>query len=84
MPKALKFAQQFANWMGIQVPNWRAETLHQLSEVKFLFGMGMGFELPVVLLALVKFGFLNYAKLSRDAPLHDRRQPDPGRFVDHT
>lgn len=63
MPKALKFAEQFANWMGIQVPSWRAETYIGF-EVKFLFGMGIGFELPVVLLALVKIGVLDYAKLS--------------------
>ncbi|MDB6059310.1 MAG: Sec-independent protein translocase, TatC subunit [Verrucomicrobiales bacterium] len=63
MPKALNIAQQFANWMGIQVPNWRAETLISF-EVKFLFGMGIGFEMPVVLLALVKIGFLNYTKLA--------------------
>ncbi|MGZ4961096.1 MAG: twin-arginine translocase subunit TatC [Limisphaerales bacterium] len=62
MPKALNVAQAFANWMGIQVPNWRAETLISF-EVKFLFGMGMGFELPVVLLALVKIGLLDFAKL---------------------
>ena len=29
-----------------------------------MFGMGAGFELPVVLLALVKIGLLDYAKLS--------------------
>jgi sec-independent protein translocase protein TatC len=63
MPKALKFAQQFANWMGVQVLNWRAET-YITFEVKFLFGMGIGFELPVVLLALVKIGLLDFAKLS--------------------
>jgi sec-independent protein translocase protein TatC len=63
MPKALYFAQSFANWMGVQVPNWRAETLISF-EVKFLFGMGIGFEMPVVLLALVKIGVLNYEKLS--------------------
>ena len=29
-----------------------------------MFGMGLGFELPVVLLALVKIGVLDYAKLT--------------------
>jgi sec-independent protein translocase protein TatC len=64
MPKALKFSEQFANWMGVRVLNWRAETFISF-EVKFLFGMGLGFELPVVLLALVKIGVLDYAKLSK-------------------
>ena len=30
MPTALKFAQQYAEWMGVKVPDWRAETVHQL------------------------------------------------------
>ena len=31
---------------------------------KLMLGMGAGFELPVVLLALVKIGLLNYQKLT--------------------
>jgi len=62
MPAALKFAELYANWMGIYVPFWQAETYWSF-ELKFMFGMGAGFELPVVLLALVKVGVLDYAKL---------------------
>jgi sec-independent protein translocase protein TatC len=62
MPRALKFAELYANWMGVQVPDWRAETYFSFL-VKFMIGMGLGFELPVVLLALVKIGILDYAKL---------------------
>jgi sec-independent protein translocase protein TatC len=63
MPAALKFAELYANWMGVDVPYWQAETYWGF-EIKFMFGMGAGFELPVVLLALVKIGILNYAKLT--------------------
>jgi sec-independent protein translocase protein TatC len=63
MPTALKFAQQYAEWMGVAVPNWRAETYISFV-VKFMLGMGLGFELPVVLLALVKIGILNYEMLA--------------------
>lgn len=63
MPRALKFAELFALWMGIKVPQWRAETYFGFV-TKFMLGMGMGFELPVVLLALVKIGLLDYRKLS--------------------
>ncbi len=63
MPAALKFAELYANWMGLQVPYWQAETYWGF-EIKFMFGMGAGFELPVVLLALVKIGILNYSKLT--------------------
>jgi sec-independent protein translocase protein TatC len=63
MPTALKFAQQYAEWMGVSVPYWSAETYISFV-VKFMLGMGLGFELPVVLLALVKIGILDYAKLA--------------------
>ena len=63
MPRALKFAELYANWMGVKVPEWRAESYFSFL-VKFMFGMGLGFELPVVLLALVKIGVLDYAKLT--------------------
>lgn len=64
MPAALKFAELYANWMmGTEsVPFWQAEQYWSF-ELKFMFGMGAGFELPVVLLALVKIGLLNYTKL---------------------
>lgn len=64
MPRALKFAEQYALWMGVRVPDWRAETYFSFV-VKFMLGMGLGFELPVVLLALVKIGILDYAKLTK-------------------
>ena len=63
MPRALKFAELFALWMGAKVPEWRAETYFGFV-TKFMLGMGLGFELPVVLLALVKIGILDYKKLS--------------------
>jgi sec-independent protein translocase protein TatC len=31
---------------------------------KFMLGMGVGFELPVVILTLVKIGLLDYGKLA--------------------
>jgi sec-independent protein translocase protein TatC len=62
MPPALKFAEQFANMMHISSQFWKAEDFFGF-EVKFMLGMGLGFELPVVLLALVKIGLLDYAKL---------------------
>jgi sec-independent protein translocase protein TatC len=62
LARALRFAEVFALWVGVRVPDWRAETY--LSFVtKFMLGMGLGFELPVVLLALVKIGVLDYQRL---------------------
>lgn len=63
LARALKFAVWWAVWMGVKVPEWRAETYFSFV-TKFLLGMGLGFELPVVLLALVKIGVLDYRKLT--------------------
>jgi sec-independent protein translocase protein TatC len=62
LARALKFAEWWALWMGVKVPEWRAETYFSFV-CKFMLGMGLGFELPVVLLALVKIGLLDYQKL---------------------
>jgi sec-independent protein translocase protein TatC len=63
MPPAIKFAEVTAQLMGVSSQIWRAEDYFGFV-VKFMLGMGLGFELPVVLLALVKIGLLNYAKLT--------------------
>jgi sec-independent protein translocase protein TatC len=62
-PVALRAAEQYSLWMGIDVPEWRAETYFSFL-CKFMLGMGLGFEMPVVLLALVKIGILDYQKLA--------------------
>jgi sec-independent protein translocase protein TatC len=63
LARALKFAEWWALWMGVKVPDWRAETYFSFV-TKFLIGMGLGFELPVVLLLLVKIGILDYQRLA--------------------
>jgi sec-independent protein translocase protein TatC len=63
MPLALRAAEAYSNWMGIQMPDWRAETYFSFV-TKFMLGMGLGFEMPVVILALVKIGLLDYRKLA--------------------
>ncbi|PWU11629.1 MAG: twin-arginine translocase subunit TatC [Verrucomicrobia bacterium] len=64
MPIALVASFRYTGWMGIGVPQWRAE--EYISFVcKFMLGMGLGFEMPVILLVLVKIGILNYSMLSK-------------------
>ncbi len=63
MPLALKATEAYALWMGVEVPEWRAETYFSFV-TKFMLGMGLGFEMPVILLALVKVGVLDYRKLA--------------------
>ncbi len=62
MPVALAASQMYSQWLGLGALQWRAE--EYISFVcKFMLGMGLGFELPVVILTLVKIGVLNYATL---------------------
>jgi sec-independent protein translocase protein TatC len=64
MPVALKASWQYSEWMGFKATEWRAE--EYISFVcKFILGMGLGFELPVAILVLVKIGILDYATLSK-------------------
>ena len=64
MPVALSAAQMYSQWLGLGALQWRAE--EYISFVcKFMLGMGLGFELPVVILTLVKIGVLNYRMLSK-------------------
>lgn len=64
MPVALAASQKYSQWLGFGALQWRAE--EYISFVcRFMLGMGLGFELPVVLLTLVKIGVLSYAMLSK-------------------
>ena len=64
MPVALAASQMYSHWLGLGAFQWRAE--EYISFVcKFLLGMGLGFELPVVVLTLVKIGVVDYRMLSR-------------------
>jgi len=62
MPMALRASFQYSEWLGFAADEWRAEDY--ISFVcKFMLGMGLGFELPVVILTLVKIGVLDHARL---------------------
>lgn len=59
MPVALAASQMYSNWLGLSAYQWKAD--EYISFVcKFMLGMGLGFEMPVVILTLVKIGVLNY------------------------
>jgi sec-independent protein translocase protein TatC len=64
MPVALSASVKYTNWLGFSVPQWRAEDYIGFVS-KFMLGMGLGFELPVILLVLVKIGVLDYRTLSK-------------------
>ncbi len=59
MPVALAVSAKYAEWFGFKANQWRAEE-YIAFVCKFMLGMGLGFEMPVVILTLVKIGLLNY------------------------
>lgn len=61
---ALMASVEISNWMGFAADEWRAEDYIGFV-TKFLLGMGICFEIPVVILILVKIGLLDYKKLSK-------------------
>jgi sec-independent protein translocase protein TatC len=63
MPMTLALSAQYAEWFGFQVNQWRAEEYIAFVG-KFMLGMGLGFEMPVLILTLVKLGILNYRILA--------------------
>jgi sec-independent protein translocase protein TatC len=64
MPVALAASQKYSQWLGFSAFQWKADDY--ISFVcKFMLGMGLGFEMPVVVLTLVKIGVLNYSILSK-------------------
>jgi sec-independent protein translocase protein TatC len=64
MPVALAVSAKYAEWFGFKANQWRAEEYIGFV-CKFMLGMGIGFEMPVVILTLVKIGLLNYQILKR-------------------
>ena len=63
MPVALDASAKYSQWLGISADQWTAE--NYISFVcKFMLGMGLGFEMPVVILIFVKLGVLNYKMLA--------------------
>src|SRR5438034_286575 len=64
LPLALAASQKYSQWLGFSAFQWKADDY--ISFVcKFMLGMGLGFEMPVVILTLVKIGVLNYRILSK-------------------
>jgi len=64
LPLALSASQKYSQWLGFGANMWKAD--EYISFVcKFMLGMGLGFEMPVVILTLVKIGVLNYRILSK-------------------
>lgn len=60
---ALGATVQFSQWLGFGADEWNAEDYISFVCI-FLLVMGVSFELPIVILALVKVGLLDFKKLN--------------------
>jgi len=67
LPIALTASVQYAGWLGFTANQWRAEDYVGFV-CKFMLAMGLGFELPILVLTLVKIGVLNYPLLAGSRP----------------
>ena len=59
LPISLKGVAQYTKWLGFSIDIWRGEEVFQFV-ILFMLGMGVSFELPVVLLTLVRLGILQH------------------------
>ncbi len=57
----------YNKWLRLPADVWRAEEYFQFVTV-FLLGMGLCFELPIVVLGLVKLGLVEYRTLKKSRP----------------
>ncbi len=63
MQITLLMTVQFAQWMGLGSDEWRADEYVDFV-LKMMLAVGLTFQLPVVVLTLVKVGILDYQKLT--------------------
>jgi sec-independent protein translocase protein TatC len=64
LPVALRASVQYSRVLGFSAQDWRAEEYINFV-CKFIFGMGLGFQFPLIVLFLVKIGVLTHAHLTK-------------------
>lgn len=75
LPLALRASIEYSTLLGFDAYEWRADEYVSFT-CKFLLGMGLGFQFPLVVLTLVKLGILHYHQLA-----HFRRHVWVGSFI---
>jgi sec-independent protein translocase protein TatC len=63
LPVALRASVQYSELLGFASQDWRADEYINFA-CKFIFGMGLGFQFPLIVLFLVKIGVLTHAQLA--------------------
>jgi sec-independent protein translocase protein TatC len=64
LPVALRASVQYSELLGFSAQDWRAQDYINFT-CKFIFGMGLGFQFPLVVLFLVKIGVLSHSDLTK-------------------
>jgi len=64
LPVALRASVQYSELLGFSSQDWRADEYINFV-CKFIFGMGLGFQFPLIVLFLVKIGVLTHAHLKK-------------------
>jgi sec-independent protein translocase protein TatC len=63
LPVALRASMTYSSLLGFSATDWRADEYISFVS-KFVLGMGIGFQFPLVVLGLVKLGFLTHKQLA--------------------
>lgn len=64
LPVALRASVEYSNMLGFDAYDWRADDYISFV-THFIFGMGLGFQFPIVVLFLVKIGVLTHHDLAK-------------------
>jgi sec-independent protein translocase protein TatC len=63
LPVALKASVKYSNLLGFSAMDWRADD-YITFVCKFILGMGVGFQFPLVVLFMVKLGIVTHKQLA--------------------
>jgi len=63
LPVALKASVKYSSLLGFSATDWRADD-YITFVCKFLLGMGVGFQFPLIVLFLVKLGLVTHKQLA--------------------
>lgn len=64
LPLALTASMEYSDLLGFDGTMWRADDYIRFA-TRFIFGMGVGFQFPLIVLFLVKLGILHYKQLMK-------------------
>lgn len=64
LPVALRASVEYSNMLGLDGYDWRADDYISFV-THFIFGMGLGFQFPIIVLFLVRIGMLTHRDLAK-------------------